>query len=150
MSSVGERIREFDQRQGGGSLEWNGMRYYANGATRDAEPLGPMFEPPTDDLKRLTNIRNFYRAKHVRAVQAFNAHREEISYRGASSEETQARLLKELEGLKTLVGVAEAELEAAEAALMSTPEMVKREQNRRDDEERAAKARAWRQQVMST
>lgn len=68
---IQRRIDEFSSRHGS-SVMVDGWVYYADGATRDGNSLGPMNEPPRDAVLRCRNIVKYRQTILDRKVREFD------------------------------------------------------------------------------
>lgn len=73
-----EDNQEFHARQGGKSVEIDGMIYYSNGARREVGQFGVRIEPPTDPLERAQLILTYWEERVKRAEGEFNETRDSL------------------------------------------------------------------------
>ncbi|MEI9866670.1 MAG: hypothetical protein WDN00_19380 [Limisphaerales bacterium] len=95
---VAGRIADFDERNGGNSVYFNGCFLYANGATRDGDPLGALIDPPENEDRLLANLLQYHKARHAIAVREFDNLKEELACSGCPQPEglDQLRRLREV------------------------------------------------------
>ncbi len=75
---INQRIAAFDA-QHGDSVHEEGWILFADGAAREANPMGPLLEPPRDDWPRLKRILHYHEILLQRAVNAFNEQRHNLT-----------------------------------------------------------------------
>jgi len=120
---IGARIAAFDRRNGGNPVQWGGWFFYLNGAQRDTDPLGPLIDPPSDEYDLLTNILSYHKARLRRAVQEFDAFKEQALHSDNSCEKETLAALNELKD--TVSAMNEACVEA-QKNLDNTPQRQRR------------------------
>ena len=140
---VAARIRDFDQRNGGNPVLFQGFWWYRNGAYREDDPLGPMFDPPQDEHQRLAAIVHYYEGKLRQATLAFDELREQLLGSGSPQPEG----LDQLKAKQAEVSKRNAELLQAKEALAATPEAQKRERWRLLDAENKQRLAEFKDQV---
>lgn len=131
------RIKEFDRRNGGNALRFNGWFHYANGARRDEEPLGALIDAPENEYDRLTNILTYHKGRLVQAVRNFDALKEELVMSAFPDGEG----LDRLKQLQTVVGQCNEAVNVAKSQLEATEVGKRREAMRKHEvESRAERA----------
>ncbi|ADB16918.1 hypothetical protein Psta_2247 [Pirellula staleyi DSM 6068] len=84
MPTVKETIDAFDRQNGNECIRIGDWLYFSNGAKRDANPYGVLYDPPSDEFLRLKHIEMYREELLRRAINALERQREnflaEISF----------------------------------------------------------------------
>jgi hypothetical protein len=78
-------IEYFHKRHGSDSVLCKGTLIYSDGATRDYDPRGPMYEPPRDPKARCQLRLMYYGELLSRATEAFLACKQEYTGRASAN-----------------------------------------------------------------
>ena len=76
--SVGNCLAEFDS-QHGESFVYDGWVLFADGATREVNPLGLLVEPPSDPYEKAKRIALYWKLVFEKAVRDFDAGRQYLA-----------------------------------------------------------------------
>src|SRR5688572_23839304 len=103
MQFSNPKIQEFDRRHGGESYaDGNAFRYYADGATREVNPLGALVEPPSPSTPEgewilESNKLLFAKLKLQAAVNEFEQENERLCHWVPSNPDAALANLKRLQ-----------------------------------------------------
>jgi hypothetical protein len=142
--SVKGRVNAFHQRHGPECHSDGAAIYYANGAVRDANPMGALIEPPNPDTPQKewavrSNQLQFYKLKLQKAVDEFDDLNTRLAYSVPSDPDGE---LAKLEKLAAVVEERKKLVATAEAALQDTRwgrQRAEARQHQQEQEERIAK-----------
>ena len=121
--AIGGRVRAFHQRHGAECYPHDGFFWYADGASRDINPIGLLADPPNADTDRgaydlAVNKLCFGKAKLRAKTAEFDELKESLTFGrpndGGASE------LNRLKELRSIVQAADKDVRKAEAALRAT------------------------------
>jgi hypothetical protein len=142
-------VIDFDKRHGQNSIVVGGVHLYPDGAKRDEDPLGPLYEPPGDpfELARLKVI--FHKRLVEMATDHFNQTRlnfqqsVEAALRSGFAPPDKEELIRQLKSIQSLVTARQKLHEEAFEELKATAGY----QRRKEQEIQTAKNREQAQEL---
>lgn len=152
MPTVTETVQAFDRENGNDCVRVDEMIYFRNGARRELNPWGALYDPPKNEFHRLKFVETYWEEHYRRAVDAFATAKEDYLSTAQANANCGfcAPNIREAEDhLATLmrrVRLCERKLKMTRQAMLATPEGQRQIQRESD----AAECKADNEQFIQT
>ena len=134
--AIANRVDEFNRRNGGDAILVNGFYLYSNGATRDANPLGLLCDPPKDELETLKLQKLYHGTLLDLAKDDFVGLKQQLASSASATGYVDNKELQRLQGLQRTVQAHKMNFDEAVDNIANHPRVQRNLQLKAEEEQR--------------